>query len=221
RALAAACASFQTAAKATPNQASILGNWGNALMEYGQLKADYRDSVASTPTATLEEEQALLDASKNLRCEAIDLLRLAGRRYKRAFEIAEDADRRNDSNRALQNWMQSIILRAGLAAEPQEARRLYENACEKAKALLEDEPQNVTAWRAHGQGLLQLGLLLRSSETDRAQAYLQDAEACLLSALDLGQDDPAMEVEVQAQLQQLQDLQNQRSDVLTPSYAAL
>lgn len=56
----------------------VQGNWGNALMEYGQLKADYRDQVASTPTATVEEEQQLLGASENLRCEATDLLRLAG-----------------------------------------------------------------------------------------------------------------------------------------------
>lgn len=43
----------------------------------------------------------------------------AGRKYRRAFELAEDAGRPNDSNRALQNWTQSIILRAGLASDPQ------------------------------------------------------------------------------------------------------
>ena len=47
-------------------------------MEYGQLKADYRDQVASSSTASVEEERALQDASEKLRCEATDLLRLAG-----------------------------------------------------------------------------------------------------------------------------------------------
>ena len=156
-------------------------------MEYGQLKAAYRDQVRGTGKETGEQRQALRGASENLRVEATDLLRLAGRvcclprtsastpgwpcaaslfswmdgfqkpfsnhvilewnvvyaseallhmpipscetttsmkgipwgagrRYKQAFEIAEGADRRHDSNRALQNWIQSIILRAGLAA---------------------------------------------------------------------------------------------------------
>ena len=47
-------------------------------MEYGQLKADYRDQVASRSPASIEEEQALQDTSEALRCEATDLLRLAG-----------------------------------------------------------------------------------------------------------------------------------------------
>ncbi len=47
-------------------------------MEYGQLKAEYRNEVAGARWESLEEEQSLRDASENLRSEAIDLLLLAG-----------------------------------------------------------------------------------------------------------------------------------------------
>ena len=55
----------------------------------------------------------------------------------------------------------------------QEAQRLYENACDKAKALLEDEPQNVAAWRASSQALFQLSLLLQPAQPGPAQECVQ------------------------------------------------
>ena len=55
----------------------------------------------------------------------------------------------------------------------QEARRLYENACDKAKALLEDEPRNLAVWRASSQALLQLSLLLQPAQPGPAQECLQ------------------------------------------------
>lgn len=58
--------------------AGLQGNWGNALLEYGQLKADLRDQVAGTLWETLQQQESLQDASENLRSDAIDLLRLAG-----------------------------------------------------------------------------------------------------------------------------------------------
>ncbi|KAK9847794.1 hypothetical protein WJX84_006308 [Apatococcus fuscideae] len=220
QALAGACSCFQGAARANPASASILGNWGNALMEYGQLKAAYRDQVRGTGKETGEQRQALRGASENLRVEATDLLRLAGRRYKQAFEIAEGADRRHDSNRALQNWIQSIILRAGLAASSEEAQRLYQNACEKAMALLEDETENAAAWEASGQALLQLGLLMVPTQPSAAHDAWQEAEMCLQRASELKPDQQA----VLTQLQLLQDLQRRTpgsQDYQTPAFAAL
>ena len=77
-----------------------------------------------------------------------------------------DCRRRSACTRMLMSMADGV---AGL----QEAQRLYENACEKAKALLEDEPENVGAWRACSQALLQLSLLLQPSQPSPAQDCLQ------------------------------------------------
>ncbi len=55
----------------------------------------------------------------------------------------------------------------------QEAQRLYENACEKSRALVEYEPENAAVWRAYGQALLQLGLALQTTQPADAQACWQ------------------------------------------------
>ncbi|GAX74132.1 hypothetical protein CEUSTIGMA_g1581.t1 [Chlamydomonas eustigma] len=123
-----------------PTDPKVLGNLGNALLARGELKKAYLDALMSGPTpGNAQEAEVQRAAESSIRAEASTVLTKAGEMFKKVLELE------GWSSRALVNWGRAMALRAELAEDADLATQLYNSALDKFEAVLEEDPNMVTA----------------------------------------------------------------------------
>eukprot|EP00891_Asterochloris_glomerata_P003611 jgi/Astpho2/3611/fgenesh1_pg.00058_%23_15_t len=122
---------YEAAADLEPDSTSLQGNWGSALLAYGDVKKQLLQQLFEGPQPTAPEQVAAVNASrKRLREEAlaalleaacvhVEVLPEAGRKYQKIVQ-------QDTSNiRALTRWATTICMRASLTANAQVNANLH------------------------------------------------------------------------------------------------
>lgn len=178
---------LEAALKLQPDDLKALGNLGNSLMAHGRLRLQMLRLLPPEAYAEpAEVPTAELAAGTRLEEEALSLLLLAGRKYKRVLELDDSQER------AMVNWGRCVCLRAEVAKGRglmQEAADLFSLAADKFDAALDLNPQNSQALRLGGMALLDMALCLMSSDRKQAKQLLKDAEGYLTSAVGVNPQD--------------------------------
>ncbi|CAK0782613.1 hypothetical protein CVIRNUC_005815 [Coccomyxa viridis] len=179
-----AMACFEEAAAIEPTSVKVLGNWGNALMAYGNLKKRYLSALQEGPEPySYEERDAASLAEEQITGEAEAALVVAGQKFLAVVEQnPEDA-------RALGNWGNALCLRAELAQDAVVACALYEAAVAKYEAVLEMDTRNQAILRNCAFALYDLGRLQPDPSSKTARQLLEDAARYFQDVLMLSGED--------------------------------